>query len=202
MHFLLGESQFTRAHVLHGPEFYLLEPDDPGIHLDFAVIFDCLAGGSGIKFLQDLDLCIGNRVREIFRVHPVDIGLAVVVVEPFHVVLMAVLEVDGFLVDGRKRAREVHFADDPRRVRGIHDHKIIGRDRAKADGVRRIAFGNPVPPVACAVQETDFRQVLAQALEVEPAELLVLAQGKLEGGALQMVEQDVKVVGVDVTVFG
>ena len=85
VHLLFGQGQFSRAYVFIGVELDLLEADHLGVHPHIAVI---LAGGAerrAGRSLEDLDLGVVDRVREIIAVNLVDVSLAFVIVEALDV---------------------------------------------------------------------------------------------------------------------
>ncbi len=88
-----------------------------------------------------------------------------------------------------------------RRVGGIDDDDIFGIDASEAHLVGGITLGGPVPPVVDAVQDALLLEVVQEFLDILVAELFSLLEGEFEGSALQVVEQDKEVVGIDAAVF-
>ena len=130
----------------------------------------------GIKGLEDFDLGVGDGVGEVFGINLVDVSLAVVIVKALNVVLHAILNIDGLLVQRGEGAREVRLADHARLVRVVDDHKVVRGNGAQAESVGGIALRDPMPAVLGVVQKAGLLEVLAKPPEVERAELLVFAQ--------------------------
>src|SRR5207248_714098 len=96
----------------------------------------------------------------------------------------------------------VHLADNPRFVCGLDDHEIIRTDASQGDRVRWIGIVCPVPFIAGSMNKTAVSQVLEDLGYVVTAESLVHCERKLEGGALQMAEQDLDIIGINETHLG
>ena len=201
MHLLFGQGQLARPDILHGMEFDLLESHHLGVYLDFAMVLPRRPGRSGVEGLKNFDFGVGDGIGEVFRIHLVDVSLAIVVVEAFDVVLHTVLDIDCLLVQRGECAREIRFADYAGLTRVVHNDKVVRGDGAQADGVGRIALRDPVPAVLGVVQKAGLLEVRAEPREVERPKLLIRAQGQLEGGALQVIQQNKEIVGVHVAVL-
>ncbi len=76
-------------------------------------------------------------------------------------------------------------------------HEVVGGDRAEADRVGRVAVARPVPALPRPVQQLLLLEVLQDLDEALPPESLVAHEGQLEGRALDVVDEDLEVVGVD-----
>jgi hypothetical protein len=89
-------------------------------------------------------------------------------------------------------------------IAGYIDHrKIIAADGTQADSIGRIAVADPMPAIAGMVPQAEiFSQKAAELFERQLAEALAIADGQLEGGALQMAEKNFEIVGMDVGIFG
>jgi hypothetical protein len=84
----------------------------------------------------------------------------------------------------------------------IHDEKIITGNGAQTDGIGRVAVAHPMPAIAGVMQEAKiFRKETAEPCEIVLSELLTIANGQLEGGALEVAEKYLEVVGIDVRLF-
>ena len=120
--------------------------------------------------LQHAHLRVANRVREIIHVHALHIGLALLEIEPLHVILLSLVNVNRLRMHGRERRREINFANHFRLAfvlsRHINDYKIVGRHRSQAHRIRRIRLLHPVPVSAAAMEISRLRQSLAHLLQV------------------------------------
>ena len=87
----------------------------------------------------------------------------------------------------------------------IDDHEVVRRDRPKAHGVGGIRLMHPMPLPFGMVHEPFFGQQLenGRQRDVGPvcilSERLIVGERQLERRALDMVEQDMQVVGVEST---
>ena len=76
-------------------------------------------------------------------------------------VLLALVEVNGFGMNRGEGRGEVNFADNlrlPVTVNArVDDDEVVRRDRAQADGIRRVSLLDPVPAPTGTMQEANFR---------------------------------------------
>ena len=98
-------------------------------------------------------------------------------------------------------AHEVHLRDDPSAFPVVH-HEVVGADGPQAHAVRRIGVGGPEPAVAGAVEDPLLLEHPQQLFQVLGAETLTLPKRQLEGGALEVFDEDLKVLRVDQTPLG
>ena len=98
-------------------------------------------------------------------------------------------------------AHEVHLRDDPSAL-PVVDHEVVGADGAQAHAVRRVGVGRPEPPVAGPVEDPFLLEHPEQLFQVLVAETFPLAEGQLEGGALEVLDQDLEVLRIDQTALG
>ena len=105
--------------------------------------------------------------------------------------------------------REIGLADDARLARGVDDHEVVRRDRPQADGVGRIRLVGPGPLAvgrgragAGPMHEPLLGQDAENLLHVVPAERLRRRERQLERRALDVIDEDVQVVGIDERALG
>ena len=67
--------------------------------------------------------------------------------------LTRIVKINGLLVQGRKRGREIHFADDFMIARDVHHQEVIAGDSAQANRIGGITVAYPVPAVAGVMQQ-------------------------------------------------
>ncbi len=152
---------------------------------------------AAIEQIQHGHLGVGNRIGVVVAVHGLDVGLAILEVEALHLIQPALDQVDRLLVQGRGRAREVDLADHLRRVGRVDHDEIVGRHRTQADRVGGIRLVGPVPLAFRLVHEALIRQQAQDARQAVRTERFILAERQFERRALDVVEQDVQIVGVD-----
>ena len=124
-------------------------------------------------------------------------------------ILLALMKINRFRMNGGERRRKIHFADHFRLAasflrsasRRIDDDEIVGRNRTQAHRVRRICFLHPVPVSSAAMEKSRFGQPFAQRGHVRFAEFFVGRERQLERRAFQMIHEDFQVVGLHVRVF-
>ena len=162
MHLLFGHGEVAGAHVLQRVELDLLEPHDLPVHAHLAVDGPCAGERDGVELFQHLHLRVVDGVGEVVALDPPHEGFAGLVVEPLHLVLARLVQVDGLLVQRGQGAGEIHFGDHHRLAGGVHHHEVVAGDGAQADGVGRIGVRSPVPGAAGVVQEAGFFQEAAQ----------------------------------------
>ncbi len=84
---------------------------------------------AGIGLVGDVEDLQGDPevgIGVVVDVHPPDVGLPFGPVEPVDVVLDALVEVDGLLVQEEGSGEEIDLADDPVRVRGrVEDDDVL-----------------------------------------------------------------------------
>ena len=138
------------------------------------------------------------RLRVVVDVDPPDVRLALVPVEPVDVELGRFVEVDRVLVDERRRREQVHLADHPRPVRrGVDDHDVLGRGRPQRDLRRREVLRAPVPAAVAGLADVPLLgEERQQVVRGRRPEDLARLERQLEGGRLEVGEQDVEVVRV------
>ena len=192
------------AQVFGGVEFDLLEAHDLAHHLDLAVLDDDLPPRPLREGVDDPDVGEGHGVGEVIHLDLSDVGGLPLQVELVDMVLLGLDHIDRVVVDGGEGAVPVHLGDDPvvPGVRRIHDNHILRIDAPEAHLVGGIALGRPVPAGAGAVENPLPLKVIEQLLQVFPAEALPLLEGELEGGALDVVQEDQQVVRIDPAELG
>ena len=86
------------------------------------------------------------RLRVVVDVDRAHVRLALVPVEPVHVVLARLVEVDRVLVDERRAREQVDLAEDARPIgSGVDDEHVLRRRRPQADLRGREVLARPVP---------------------------------------------------------
>src|SRR5579863_4058990 len=164
--------------------------------------------GNGLFFgdFEYANLGVTNRVREVVDIDRLDVGFALVKIQMLNVVLLPLMDVDRFRMHGCERRREIDFADHVRLTPvfagRIDDDEVVGRDRTQADRVRRIGFVDPMPVSAALMQEPGFAQLLTQSRYINIAKSLVRRDRQLEPGALQVVDENLKIVRLNVGMLG
>ncbi len=188
VHLLLGHREVARADVLVRVELDLLEADDLPVHAHVAVGRARARERRGIELLEHLDLRVVDGVGVVIALDAAHVSLAPFVVELLHLVLPRLVQVDGLLVQRGEGGGEIDFGDHLRLAGGIDDDEVVAGDRAQADGVGGVGVRGPVPGVGGVVQQAQLVEERAQLRRIVAAELLAVADGQLEGGALQVVD--------------
>ena len=86
-------------------------------------------------------------------------------------------------------------------VQGVDDD-VVGRGRAQADSLSRVALAHPEPVAAVLLHVSRLGQVGQQLIgERDLAEALLAAEGQLEGCAGQVAGENGQVIGVDQSVL-
>ena len=99
----------------------------------------------------------------------------------------------------------IHLANDHRPVAAAPglDDDLVGAGRAQRDALRRILRRHPAILIVGQVQIPLFDQHLQNGVDIgEGAKRLARLEGKLEGGAAQVIDQQRQVIGVDQGVLG
>ena len=203
MHLVFGQLELARADVFVGKEFDFLEADHLRAHQNVAV--RAIRGRGEMRFLADFEhthLGVADGVSEVVHVHALHVGLALVEVQPLDVVLLSLVEINCFGMDGGERAGEIYLTDYLRLVRDVDDDEVVGSDRAQADGIGRIGFLRPVPMVSGAVEESSLGEPLAELPQAHVAEFFFRGKRQLEGSALEVVDQDFQIIRLDEGVLG
>ena len=163
MHFIFGQIEFAIADRFVGEELDFLEAHNLRTDQDIPMRMGGGGGqgrrgasGFGSGNFEHAHLCVADRIGVIVHVHSLHVGLALFEVEVLDIVLLAGVQVDGFLVHENERTREVNFANDIRFTGDVDDHEIVAGDRTQADGIRRIGFVRPVIVCARQMQKTRF----------------------------------------------
>src|SRR5207248_10652017 len=114
-------------------------------------------------------------------------------------ILLALVEVDGLLMDQDRRGLAIELADHPRRRALLDDDEVVDRRRPQADRLGREVLGHPVIASAAAVQDgLSFEEVQNLAAAGRASELRAfLPERQLEGGAAEVIGQDREVVWID-----
>ena len=211
VHLALGKVELARPDVLVRVELDLLEPHDARHDVHVAVRRERpgpLARRGGR--VERRDAAVRDGVGVVVAVDVPDVRLAALEVELLHLVQPALHDVDGLLVEDLERGVEVGLPDHARRVGLVHDDEVVRRHRAQADRVGRVRLVRPVPVAGrilgraglAEVHEALFRQDAEDLLQVLPAVRLGGRERQLERGALDVIDQDLQVVGVDEGVLG
>jgi hypothetical protein len=159
--------------------------DPPGPGLDPFLVED----------VEDGDLRVVDGVRVVVDVRSLDVGLALLEVELLDEVLLALDDINGLGVEGRQGGREVDLGDDLGLARDVDDDEVVGADAAEADGVGRVGLGRVEPLVLGVVEELVLLEEVEDLADLGPAEPLAVLERQLEGGALDVADEDGQVVG-------
>ena len=148
--------------------------------------------------VQQPDVGTGDRCGEVVG------GRARHGAEPFpqgealDAVPFAAVQVDGAFVELHLRRHSIHLTDHAACAAArVDDDDVLRRGGAQRDLFRRIGAVRPVPRAAGVVDDSLLLQVperLAGARRLDRA----VAVRQLEDRALELVEQDVDIVGIDV----
>ena len=207
VHLLLRQVEFARADVLVRVELDLLEADDArrDVHVTVGGHGSLAAG----RHVEHRDLRVRDGVGVVVAVDGAHVGLAALEVERLHLEEPPFHDVDRLRMQRGRAAVEVRLAEHLRSGRDVDHHEVVGRDRAQADRIRRVALAGPVPlpvfrrlRIARAVHESVLAQDVEHLLHVDDAERVGAAERQLERRALHVVDQDVQVVGIDQRVLG
>ena len=139
------------------------------------------------------------RLRVVVDVDAVDVGLPLAPVQLVDVVLGGLVEVDRILVDERLGREEVDLPEDARPVwRRVDDHDVLLGGGPERDLGRREVLARPVPaPIARLAHVRLLGEEGEQVVRRRRPERLARLEGKLEGGRLQVGEEDVEVVRIE-----
>ena len=182
-----------------GVELDLLEHRHlPGDH-HFAAL--SLSATSLVRLVEDLEHLQGDPevgIGVVVDVGARDVRLALLPVEPVHVVLHALVDVDRLLVDQEGSREQVHLAKHPVPVTGgVDDDDVLRRAAAQAEGAGGKVLVTPVEPIVLGVADVAvFLEHLEQGGRLVDAEPLRCGHRQLEGGGSQMVHQHMEVVRV------
>ena len=114
------------------------------------------------------------------------------------------MHVDGILVQQHGHGIPIHFANDPmmRRIGDVNNHKVFTGGGTQGNFRCREILGRPVIPTVHMAENAAVRQVFQQFLTARRiAEGFSILKGKLESGALEVAQEDVKVVRVQQCIF-
>ena len=156
MHFLLWQGKKTGANVLERVELDLLESDYLPLYPYFSVNCECRAVGNAsarCKLCEFTHLGVNNRVCKVIRIHPPYECLSAVEIQPLHLKLSGIVEVNGLLVQCGQSGREIDLSDDAVVVRYVHHKEVIAGDGAEAHRICRITIAYPMPGTAGMVNE-------------------------------------------------
>ena len=195
---LLGQADRPGADVLVGVEPDLLEHRRERRELDLAVAAVEVGCRLVLERVQHVDRDAHERVGVVVHVHRAHVRLLLLPVQPVHVVLGAVLEVDRLLVEHDLGRELVHLADDlGAGGRGVDDHDVVGGQPAQRDALGRERVLGPERAAAGPGDHPVLLEHLEQLADVGRAEPLAVRERQLEEPGLQVAGQDEQVVGVD-----
>ncbi len=199
VHFLFGQREQTGSDVFERVKPDLLKTDNLPFHANFAV----RGAFRSIELRQLADLGVDDRIGKVIRIHLAYESLAAAEIEFLDLVLAGVVKINRFFMQRREGGWEIHFADNAVIAGDIHDQEVIACDRSQTDGIRRITIVDPVPGIAGVMKHLQILgKEAAESGEILFAELLAVADRKLEGGTLQVAEKDLQIIGVDMRLFG
>ncbi len=131
VHLVLRQFELSRADVLVGEELDLLETHNLRAHQHVAVGPHCRTRNA-LLFgdFKDSHLGVPDGIRVIVHVYPFHVSFPLVEIQPLDVILLTLVEVDRFGMNGCERGREVDLSDHlgPAVLftRRIDDHEIVG----------------------------------------------------------------------------
>ena len=138
-----------------------------------------------------------SGVGVVVDLHLAHVGLRVLPVELLDLELLRLVEVDGLLVHEDRRREAVDLPDHARAaVRRVDDHHVVVARGAERHRLGRERLIGPVVPALGLVQDPVLVEVGEDAERVLRAEPLGAVERQLEGGALEVLDQDVQVVRV------
>jgi hypothetical protein len=150
-------------------------------------------------FIHDADPAVRERGGEVVGDDLGDERLVVLVVELLHLVLLAVVLVDGLLVQHRVGGAEVELGDGA--AGGlVDDDEVVPAHGPEAHVVRGVGVGAPVVAVARGVHHAVTREVVERRARVRGLHhgvRLAAQEGQLERRALEVLDQDLRVRRVD-----
>ncbi len=195
----LGQEDAAPAEVLERLEAQLLV--DGGDAADHHLAMAALATGRrrGLEALQRLERDRQLGLRVVVHVDRSDIGLLLAPVEPIHVVLARLVEVDGALVDEGPSGEEVDLADDPRPITaGLDDDHVHVGARAQRHLRGGEVLARPVPATVrglahVALLAEEGEQLVCRLLP----ESLAWLERQLEGRRPQVRQEDVQVLRIE-----
>ena len=109
VHFVLGEAQIARSHVLHGVKFYFFKAHNLGRHMNFSMGKDACVHFVLLEYIQDLDLGVVDGIRIIIDICLFHIGFSLFVVQIFHKILLSFTHVNGFGMEGCECGGKIHL---------------------------------------------------------------------------------------------
>src|SRR5262249_33024977 len=115
-----------------------------------------------IGYLKHSHLRVFDGVGVIVGSDLFDVGFALLEVEMFDVILLAVVKVDRLFVDRAEGAGKINLADDARFASDVDNDEVVASDGTKADGVRGVGLLRPVIKIAGTMEIAGFRQLWQQ----------------------------------------
>jgi hypothetical protein len=195
---LLGEVDRPRPEVLVGVEADLLEDMGAARDLDLALRPAHPGRGLAGERLEDLDLNGEVGVGVVVDLNRSHVGLLLVPVQPFDVVLRAVLEVDRLVVQEDRRRELISLSDHlGPRPGDVDDHDVVGVEPAQRDALGRECLARPVPAASGAAAHAVLLEQLQEVGDVRFTERFPGLEGQLEKPGLEMAGEHQQVVGVD-----
>ena len=158
------------------------------------------AVGPLLELVEHLEAGGQVGVGVVADVHAAHIALLVVKVELLHLILRALVHVNGILVQQHRHGKAVHRSARMTRCffGSVMSTRVLVRRRAQVDARLGKLLRHPIVAPADAAQDVFVLEVAQQFRRLlKVREALAFLEGQLVGGALDVVEQDVEVVRID-----
>ena len=198
VHLLGGQINLAPADVLAGqhPDLLVDGGGKRQAHLTVALLQRCAAVPSLVLEDGHVEAQVGIGV--VVHVDPLGVGALLVPVKFDDMVLLPLMHVNRVLMHEHRRAEGIAFAEHLRLRRGdIHDHDVLALSRAQTDRFGRIILAGPVPARAFVLEHARVLQLRERPLGALGAELLVVLERQLKGGAGEVAHAEVEVVGIN-----
>ena len=147
----------------------------------------CAVHLGALVLVQDLHLCVIDRIREVVAIDATHVSFPPVVIEALHLILPRIVKIDCLFVQRGQSGREGHLRDYLVITRNIDHHEIVAANGAKAYCICRVRIGCPVPGATGQMQEPALLKKAAQLTDIVRPEFLAVANRQLKGGATEVI---------------
>ena len=200
LHFQFRQRHRAPAEVFMGVKAYLFEQRDDGTDQHLAARARQGAGGHAVELVEHLQAGGEVGVGVVADVDAAHVGLLVVEIQLFHLILVALVHVDGVLMEQHRHGEAIHLADDAvlLGVGDIDDEEVLVAGRAQIDARLRKFLRHPVIAAGHMAEDGLIAEVVQKLRRVVDAvEQFAVLKGQFVGGALDVVEENVQIVRVD-----
>ena len=160
----------------------------------------CPAADAALVGVDHAHIDIDFRLGEVVRVDALGVGAAVVVGEARDQELLALVAVDRALVNLRHRVGTIDLRHDDVLVL-VDDHEVVDVRSGERHVLGGIGLRHPVVAPARLVQDASPRargsRARRRSARVVRPNSVALVEGQLERGALEVIDENDQVVGVD-----